>query len=368
MSTNGNGNGSKARSFEDKPAVREHVPLMIGLMGPSGGGKTYSALRLATGIQRVSGGEIFVIDTEARRALHHASRFKFRHVVFGAPFGPLDYLAAIEHCIRKGAKIIIVDSMSHEHEGPGGVLEMHEAEVQRLSRGDARLADKMKMLAWSKPKQARRRMINSILQQSCHFIFCFRAKEKIKIEKGKDPEPRGFMPIAGEEFVYEMTLNALLLPNAGGVPTWQSKEIGEKQMIKLPEMFRSLLLGSKEPLSEQVGEELATWAAGADPELDPEDFVIPASYAKNHGGNPLRQYDIEKLEFFANHEKAPHALREAARRVIDSRTAPPAEHDDEPVSDEPEDDAPDYDPDTGEVHNEDAEDSAPGEPADEAVA
>lgn len=338
----GNGNGKAQRTFEDKPAVREHVPLMIGLMGPSGGGKTYSALRLATGIQRVSGGEIFVIDTEARRALHYAGAFKFRHVQFGAPFGPLDYLAAIEHCVRKGGKVVIVDSMSHEHEGPGGVLEMHEAEVQRLSGGDAKKAERIKMLAWSKPKAARRRMINSILQQPCNFIFCFRAKEKIKVERGKEPEPRGFMPIAGEEFVYEMTLNALLLPNAGGVPTWQSNEIGEKQMIKLPEQFRSLLLGAKGPLSEQIGQELATWAAGADPELDPEDFVIPASYSKGHAGNPLRQYDVEKLEFFAGHEKAPHALREAARRVIEQRSAPPASA----PADASE---PDFDPDTGEV-------------------
>lgn len=367
MTTNGNGNGSngaKMRSFDDRPAVREHVPLMIGLMGPSGSGKTYSALRLGTGIQQVSGGEIFVIDTEARRALHYASRFKFRHVVFSAPFGPLDYLAAIEHCVRKGAKVIIVDSMSHEHEGPGGVLEMHEAEVQRLSRGDAAKAEKVKMLAWSKPKQARRRMINSILQQPCNFIFCFRAKEKIKVERGKDPEPRGFMPIAGEEFVYEMTLNALLLPNAGGVPEWASNEIGEKQMIKLPEQFRELLLGTKGPLSETVGKELATWAAGDDPELDPEDFVIPASYAKNHGGNPLRQYDVAKLEFFANHEKAPHSLREAARRVIAARSAPEPGASDEP---DPVGDDIDFDPETGEVH-EPGDDTANDAPSDEASA
>ena len=59
-----------ARIFTDAPATREHVPLLIGLMGPSGVGKTYSALRLATGIQTVTGGDIFVIDTETNRAKH----------------------------------------------------------------------------------------------------------------------------------------------------------------------------------------------------------------------------------------------------------------------------------------------------------
>jgi hypothetical protein len=111
------------RVFEDHEAKRGAVPLLVGLVGPSSGGKTFSALRLATGIQRVTGGDIFVIDTESRRSLHYADQFKFRHVPFPAPFGPLDYLAAIEYCVKRGAKVVIVDSMSHEHEGPGGVLE-----------------------------------------------------------------------------------------------------------------------------------------------------------------------------------------------------------------------------------------------------
>ena len=244
------------RTFEDHEAKRVAVPLMVGLVGPSGGGKTYSALRLASGIQRVTGGDIFVVDTESRRALHYANQFKFRHVPFASPFGPLDYLAAIEHCAKKGAKVVVVDSMSHEHEGPGGVLEQHAAELERLGG-----SERMSMLAWSKPKQARRRMINSILQLPVSSIFCFRAKEKMKIEKGRDPTPLGFMPIAGEEFMFEMTINCLLLPKAGGVPTWQSNEIGERETMKLPEQFRHIF-ADRAPLSEDHGESMARWAEG----------------------------------------------------------------------------------------------------------
>ena len=83
-------------AFAIKPAVREQVPVMVGLMGASGSGKTYSAIRLATGIQRVTGGDICVIDTESRRALHYADDFKFLHMQFDAPFGPLRYLEAIK--------------------------------------------------------------------------------------------------------------------------------------------------------------------------------------------------------------------------------------------------------------------------------
>jgi len=252
---------SETRVFEDTEAKRERVPLMVGLVGPSGSGKTFSALRLATGIQRVTGGDIFYIDTEAKRALHYADMFKFRHVPFGAPFGSLDYLAAVEYCVKKGAKIIVADSMSHEHEGPGGHLEMHAAEVERLTKGDANKANAMSMLAWQKPKMERRRMINTILQMPISSIFCFRAKEKIKIERGRDPLPLGYKAIAGEEFIFEMTVNCLLLPKCGGVPAWESKEIGERETMKLPEQFRDVF-AEQAPLSEDIGEALALWAEG----------------------------------------------------------------------------------------------------------
>lgn len=254
------------RKFEVSDAKREHVPLLIGLTGPSGGGKTFSALRLATGIQEVSGGDIYFIDTESRRALHYADRFKFKHVPFDAPFGSLDYLAALQFCVGQGAGVVIVDSMSHEHEGPGGMVDLHDQLVDRMAGNDYAKRERVKMLAWAEPKQKRRQLINGILQLNANFIFCFRAKNTSKPVKGKngktEVEQMGFMPIAGEEFVFEQTLNALLLPGAGGVPTWHSNELGERTMIKLPEQFAALRDRNK-PLDESVGKRLAMWAAGS---------------------------------------------------------------------------------------------------------
>jgi len=249
--------------FAIKPAVREQVPVMVGLMGASGSGKTYSALRLAAGIQRVTGGDICVIDTESRRALHYADDFKFLHMQFDAPFGPLRYLEAIKAAYDAGARTIVVDSMSHEHEGPGGVLEMHDREVQRLGGGE-----RHNFPAWAKPKAERRQMINGILQVNANFIFCFRAKEKTK--PGTDASGRktlveqGYMPIAGEEFVFEMTMNALLLPGSAGVPVWKSDYPGERAMMKLPRQFVDVMADGRQ-LDEAIGQSLAEWARGKTP-------------------------------------------------------------------------------------------------------
>ncbi len=249
------------RTFEDTPATRSRTPLLTGIVGPSGTGKTYSALRLAEGIQRVSGGDIHVIDSEAKRALHYADEFKFRHVPFAAPFGPLDYLAAIQHCRSKGAGVIIVDSTSHEHEGQGGVLEIHEAEVERMCRGDMTKAEANKLRAWARPKAERRELINAVLQMEANFIFCFRAKEKLKVIPGKQPQQMGFCTIGAEEFIYEFTANFLLIPGADGYPCWKSEYEGERATMKLPKQFRDLF---KEPrqLSQEIGQYMAEWSAG----------------------------------------------------------------------------------------------------------
>jgi hypothetical protein len=255
--------GEPARKFEDHPATRKKVPLLMGIVSPSGGGKTKSALRLATGMARVDGKPIFCVDTEADRALFYADEFRFQHVPFAAPFDPLSYLAAVEHCVKQGAGTIIIDSASHLHEGPGGTLEAHAAECTRLAKLWNTTEDKAKMSAWQKPKAELRRFLNTILQLKVNIIFCIRAKEKMKIIPGKNPEPLGFMPIMGDEFLFEMALNVLLYPGSDGVPSWHPSEMGEKAIVKLPSQFRDLFKANdKKPLSEDIGEALARWAAG----------------------------------------------------------------------------------------------------------
>lgn len=253
------------RTFEAKLAVRLQVPLLVGIMSPSGGGKTYSALRLASGIQQVFGGDIYGVDTENNRMLHYADQFKFKHVPFTAPFGSLDYLECLKWCNKQGARIIIVDSMTHEHIGEGGYLETAEAVVDRIAGQDYKKREAVKMLGWAKAGPLRQKMIEGIKQLDGAFIFCFRAKEKTKPVRRADGKTEvvdmGFMPIAGEEWVYEMSVNCMLEPRSEGVPTWRSDHVGERMMMKLPSQFKTIF-DEKAPLSENIGRKLGAWASG----------------------------------------------------------------------------------------------------------
>lgn len=247
-------------SFTFRPAKRENVGLIIGLAGASGSGKTYSAMRLASGI--VGKGKRFaVIDTEARRALHYAGQFDFDHGELSEPFTPERYLEAIKTADKAGYPAIVVDSMSHEHAGDGGLLDWHEAELGRMAGADFAKRERCAMTAWIAPKMAHKRMIQGLLQVRAHLILCFRAEERIKVEKvnGKmTPTPQGWQPVCEKNVPYEMTASVLMTPDKPGFP----------QPIKLQEQHRPMF-PLDQPLSERSGELIAAWAGGVAAERAP---------------------------------------------------------------------------------------------------
>lgn len=241
-------------SFTFRPAKRESVGLLIGLAGGTGSGKTYSAMRLATGL--ANGPRFVVIDTEAGRAKHYADEFQFDHGDLGAPFRPDAYAEAIIAADEAGYPVIVVDSASHEHAGDGGLLDWHEEEFERLGGRDA-----VKMTAWIKPKMAHRKFVSRLLQVRAHVILCFRAEEKIEIAKedGKTVvRPKrgltgldGWMPISEKSLPYELTLSFLLTADAPGLP----------KPIKLQEQHRAFV-PLDQPISEETGRHLGEWARG----------------------------------------------------------------------------------------------------------
>lgn len=212
-------------SFEIRPATPVDTHIRLALAGPAGSGKTVSALRLATGF----GGKIVMIDTENKRALKYAKDFKFDHMDFQPPFNPARYQEAIAAAEKAGAATIIIDSMSHEHEGPGGVLEMADDYLNKKAGDDWKKREALKMSSWIIPKSQRTRLIQFGIQRvNANIILCFRAKDKIEIQKlennaGKlvnTPVPIGLQPIGGEDFYYEMDVLAALPAGSKGKPDW----------------------------------------------------------------------------------------------------------------------------------------------------
>jgi len=255
-----------SRKIEIVKAVRSSIPVNVGLWGPSGCGKTYSALRLASGIKRVYPGPIVLVDTENGRGKHYADLFDYEYVSFDPPFNPLDYLDVLQQVEIYKPSVIIVDSFSHEHSGIGGYLETQEKKAEELAGKWRTTRDKAAMPAWAFASGQRKKLIRYITRMNTNLISCFRAKDKsapAKNDKGKMTiEHLGYMPEAGKEYVFEMTLSCLLPPGSKGHAVFQTGNKGEDLMTKLPEQFRKTFEGKNIQLTEEIGEKLALWAKG----------------------------------------------------------------------------------------------------------
>ena len=105
-------------------AQRKKAKIKLGIQGPSGAGKTVGALLIAYGITE-EWNKIVVIDTENHSSdlYDHLGNYNVLHL--DAPFSPEKYIEAIHTCIKAGAEVIIIDSISHEWEGSGGILDTH---------------------------------------------------------------------------------------------------------------------------------------------------------------------------------------------------------------------------------------------------
>lgn len=180
-----------------KQSKRQQVKLRLGLSGASGFGKTKSALLLAYGMTQ-DWGKIAVIDTENSYASLYSDLGSYNVLDLQAPYSPERYIQAIELCEKSGIEVIIIDSASHEWNGSGGCLEIHE-------KLGGRFQD------WAQVTPRNQAFINKILQSSCHIITTTRRKMDYSLDIGSNGKTKvvkhGTKEITRDGFEYELTIN-----------------------------------------------------------------------------------------------------------------------------------------------------------------
>jgi hypothetical protein len=266
--------------FEIHDAVRQAVRLRVMLIAPSGGGKTESALRLGTGMASVVGGKPALLDTQDQAAAWYAEKYKFGMVNFKPPHDGDRFLRAIQFAAAK-SKVIIVDTLSDEHEGEGGMLEMHDSILAQMVNDRARREgvspdqiDEKKLDggAWREAKEGRKRLIRGLRFVDAHIIFTVRAKEASKIfaKKGRavtgtaaQKNDDGWVAVTDDDFLFECPIRMMMLPMSNGVPCWDPVAESERKAIRRPGQFDAMLNHFKgKSLCEEMGAEMAQWAKG----------------------------------------------------------------------------------------------------------
>ena len=266
-----------------RPAKREGVGLFIGVNGGTGSGKTYTALRLASGIVGPNG-KIAAGDTEGRRMSHYASQFNFDAVDILPPFRPEKFEEVAKAAEAGGYGCLILDSFSHEHAGEGGVLEWHDEELDRAyaralqnaehpeSVNEDAVRNANNMRGWIKPKAAHKAMINSFLQRRIPIIFCMRAEEKVKVLGNGKPVPMGWQPICDKNFGYELTCMVTLSNENPGRTDYKLPRKIEQQHLHL--------FPDGKFITEEAGAKLAAWARGEDISPEAKKTAAPKPAAK----------------------------------------------------------------------------------------
>lgn len=188
-----------------RQARREKIYAKIALMGASGSGKSYSALRIAKGMLSKlkelgleQNGKIAVINTEQGRGLYYANEFDYDIVDLEPPHTPERYIEYIHEIIKMEYPILILDSTSHEWE-----------EVLAIqSRLGGRYQD------WARVTPRHDKFIEAIANTPIHIIATMRGKDQYTMDENQSGKSTvrklGVGAKQREGFEYEFTASFLL--------------------------------------------------------------------------------------------------------------------------------------------------------------
>jgi len=194
-------------NFKIQEAKRELIWTKLALMSPSGGGKTYSSLRLATGmleeLKRLGlekNGKILMGNTEHARGRYYANEFQYDIVDLEAPYNPEMFVEFIEYAVEQNYPILILDSTSPEWEGKQGCLEL------QLQAGGT-------YQAWAKVTPRHDKFIASIADSPIHIIATMRGKDQYEIETENNKTSVKKLGVGAKQregFEYEFTATFLI--------------------------------------------------------------------------------------------------------------------------------------------------------------
>ena len=181
---------TQSDEFVIKRAERTQVRLRLALQGSSGGGKTATSLLLAKGMiaELERRGvlpdlpcHIGLLDTERDSAKLYSHIVPFDTIVLTPPYSPKRYLGAMRALEAAGYSVIILDQITHEWYGEGGILQM--------VRESKEFNDFAK---WNGPSQEHELFIDTLLKSPAHLIVTMRSKTAwvLEDEVGRDGKTR----------------------------------------------------------------------------------------------------------------------------------------------------------------------------------
>ena len=145
-------------------AQRKQAVIKMALQGPAGAGKTFSSLLLAYGLVG-DWNLVAVIDTENNSSHLYSHLGNFNVLSLSEPFSPEKYCDAIDTCEKAGMRAIVIDSISQEWEGNGGIIESHGNMAGNSFTN------------WNKVTPRHNAFVQKMLQSPAHILATIRSKQ-----------------------------------------------------------------------------------------------------------------------------------------------------------------------------------------------
>lgn len=283
--------------MELRKATRRKAKLRIGLAGPAGSGKTYSALKLASGIAPWN--KIAMIDTENGSGELYSHLGEYNVISIAPPFSADRYVKAIKECENAGMEVIIIDSVTHVWKGQGGLLEYNSSLGGRFQD-------------WAKTTPLYQNFLQAILQSSCHVITCVRKKTAYSMvtENGRTKvEKKGMEDEIRDGFEYELTVAFSLSQNHLAETSKDRTEL----FMDSPEFL----------ITEKTGATLLKWAEEGDEPLTVEiptlKQVAPVKTSKLEAGRATSHLESLKIELFKRDAKTAEAALSLLNLLCDDK-------------------------------------------------
>jgi hypothetical protein len=183
--------------FRFEPAQKEQSRLRMGIDGPPGAGKTYTALGFGRYLADKIGKPLGVVDTEFGSASKYVTEFGPYNTLQLTNFSLQNYIKAIKAAEAAGFGVLVIDSLSHAWAGVGGALEMVNL-ASAASRGNS-------FAAWKDVTPLQERLTDTIMASPMHIICCLRSKISYEIQtvEGRSkPVKIGLQPVQRNDIEY----------------------------------------------------------------------------------------------------------------------------------------------------------------------
>lgn len=257
-------------------ATRSAKRLRLGLESPSGGGKTYTALQIATELAAHDGGKVGMIDSErgSSSAYAEGKPFEFDMMILEEK-SPDAYTAALLMAQDARFPVVVIDSASHEWRGTQRLAD----EVGGRRQGNT-------WSGWGVARPAHERFMETLLAMPAHVIATYRSKQETEqVREGGRTIVRklGLAPVASDDTDFEFDV-------------WGSIDHEAHTLIIAKSRIDTIPVHSEWPLGKGIADAYFAWLGGAEYATpEPSEDMIRAQVKAALAGSGVTGRDVANV-------------------------------------------------------------------------